>query len=257
MDADAVSTCDTDGTQVLLVMTELAALEGWTPRLLAYRNSGDVTGERANVVGYGAMAFEDRLDLTEAEQGALLEIARSSLVARVQRGQSLQPAAELERRFPRLGAPGMAFVTLREHGELRGCVGSLQATQSLARDVAENASHAAVDDGRFAPVTPAELPRIDVSISVLGEPRPLNHVGVAPDELAQRFGREHPGVVLEVEGRRSTFLPSVWEELSDPVAFLGALCRKQGSPEGCWREPGARYETYGAQHFGVDDRPSP
>jgi AmmeMemoRadiSam system protein B/AmmeMemoRadiSam system protein A len=257
MDADAIAECDTDGTQVLLTMAELAAIEGWTPRLLRAQNSGDVGAERDRVVGYGAMAFEDALDLTGAEEQALLELARTSLEARVRGGGAPPATATLERRFPRLAAPGMAFVTLREHGALRGCIGSLEKTQPLAADVVENAAHAAVDDHRFRPVEPGELSAIDVSISVLSEPRPLDTQHVAPDELARRFGREHPGVLLTFEGRHSTFLPSVWEEISDPVEFLGALCRKQGSAEECWRQPTARYETYGAEHFGEAPARSP
>ena len=257
MDADAVAECDTDGTQVLLTMTELAAIEKWTPRLLRYRNSGDVTGDHDNVVGYGAMAFGDELDLTAAEEQALLELARSSVETRVRAGAALEPPSALTRRFPRLGVLGMAFVTLRKAGELRGCIGSLEPTQSLAADVAENAAHAAVDDRRFSPVAPQELAALELSISVLSDPRPLDTRRLPPDELTRRFGREHPGVVLEFQGRHSTFLPSVWEELPDPVDFLSHLCRKQGAPEACWREPNAHYETYGAEHFGEATAASP
>jgi hypothetical protein len=57
-------------------------------------------------------------------------------------------------------------------------------------------------------------------------------------------------VILEVQGRSSTFLPAVWEELPDPAEFLAALCAKQGSPESCWTTAQARFRTYGAEELG-------
>jgi hypothetical protein len=108
--------------------------------------------------------------------------------------------------------------------------------------------NAAIRDPRFAPVRPDELGDIAVSVSVLDVPRPL--VGVTGDALVKKLGAEHPGLIIEYQGRRSTFLPQVWDELPEPVEFLGHLCRKQGSPAGCWQQPGARFESYGAQVIG-------
>ncbi|MBI2896942.1 MAG: AmmeMemoRadiSam system protein B [Deltaproteobacteria bacterium] len=249
MDADDVARCDTDGTQVLLVMTELAARLGLTPRLLDYRNSGDVTGDRSRVVGYGAMVFEDRLDLGSGEEQALLELARSAIDAKIRDGRDVEVPRALTSRFPRLGTQRGAFVTLKKSGELRGCIGSLAATEPLAEDVAHNAVSAALEDPRFPPVRPDELAKITLSISVLEQPRALDTGGLAPEALLARLGSRRPGVILSYLGRRSTFLPEVWEELPDPGVFLAHLCRKQGSPEGCWRERGARFETYGSEHF--------
>lgn len=248
MDAGEVARCDTDATQLLLVMTELGALQGWTPRLVTYANSGDVTGERGRVVGYGAMVYEDEFRLSAGESQALLALARRALEAKVTQGRDLDVPQTDVARLPRLGTPRGAFVTLRKRGQLRGCIGSLEATQALAEDVVRNASRAAVADPRFLPVEPAELGEIKVSISVLDTPRPL--LGVTGEALARRLGAEHPGLIIEYRGRSSTFLPEVWAELPDAVGFLGHLCRKQGSPEDCWRQPEARFLTYGAQHLG-------
>lgn len=249
MNADDVARCDTDGTQVLLIMTELAARLGLTPRLLEYKNSGDVTGDRSRVVGYGAMVFEDRFDLARGEEQALLELARGAIEAKVREGRDMEVPRALVARFPRLGTLRGAFVTLKKAGDLRGCIGSLEAHEPLAEDVVHNAVSAALEDHRFTPVQPDELGQITLSISVLDEPKRLDTRGLASEDLLERLGASHPGVILSYRGRRSTFLPEVWDELAEPARFLAHLCRKQGSPEECWREPAARFETYGSEHF--------
>ncbi len=250
MNAEAVSRCDTDGTQVLLTMVELAARLGATPRLLAYANSGDVSDDRSRVVGYGAIAFEDRLVLTKEEREALLALARASLERAVKEGRPTDIPGEMAR-FPRLVSDRASFVTLKIGGRLRGCIGSLEARAPLAADVSRNALLAALRDTRFVPVRPEELKRIRVSISVLDSPRPP--VSTSPD-LLRRLGAEKPGVILEVGDRSSTFLPVVWEELPDPAQFLAALCAKQGSPESCWAGADARFRLYGAEEFGEEKR---
>jgi hypothetical protein len=243
MDARDLVRCDTDGTQVLAVMVELAARLGTTPRLVAYANSGDAAGDRGRVVGYGAVAFEDRLALGADERRALLALARASLESAVREGRPAEMPAEVAGRFPRLRAERGTFVTLKARGRLRGCIGALEGREPLAEGVARNALLAALRDPRFPPVKPAELPAIRLSVSVLDPPRPLDAAGPA---LLARLGAERPGVVLEHEGRSSTFLPAVWHELPDPAQFLGALCAKQGAPPTCWASPAARFRTYRA-----------
>lgn len=246
MDARDFVRCDTDGTQVLAVMAELGALLGTTPRLLAYRNSGDVAGDRDRVVGYGALAFEDGVRLTADERSALLSLARASLGRAVRDGVPADVPGEVAFRFPRLRADGAAFVTLKAKGQLRGCIGSLVARQPLLQDVTQHALDAALRDGRFVPVRREELAGIRLSISVLDAPRPLALAGTA---LLERLAATRPGIVLEHEGRSSTFLPAVWEQIPDPAQFLAALCEKQGSPPTCWTRPSTRFQAYGAQEF--------
>jgi AmmeMemoRadiSam system protein A/AmmeMemoRadiSam system protein B len=244
---DDVARCNTDATQVLVTMLELAARLSLTPRLLTYQNSGDTPriGDKSRVVGYGALVWEDRFELGKEEGEVLLDLARKAVETEVKDGRALTIGTDLLERYPRLSTPRGAFVTLRENGELRGCIGSLAPTVPLARDVVDNAINAAIHDSRFSPVKPEELPRIHIDISVLDTPRPLT--GVTGEALVKYLGEKKPGLVIGYKGRRSTFLPSVWEEVTEPLAFLGHLCRKQGSPEGCWREPEAKFETYGSQ----------
>jgi AmmeMemoRadiSam system protein A len=189
----------------------------------------------------------NRAELTREEGDALLALARQSFESKVRNNREISVPPDVLAKFPRLATRGGAFVTLREKGELRGCIGTLEAHRPLAEDVIKNAVSAAIEDPRFSPVTADEIKDIEVSISVLDAPRPL--APLAPDGLLDLFGKTHPGVVLTYHGRRSTFLPEVWDELPDAAEFLGHLCRKQGAPTACFRDSSTRFETYGSQHF--------
>jgi AmmeMemoRadiSam system protein A len=155
-------------------------------------------------------------------------------------------------RWPYLAADRACFVTLRKAGDLRGCIGSLEPRRSLIEDVRLNAVSAAVNDTRFQPVGVGELAEIDYEISILDRPRPLQ--GVTVNELPDWLGKNKPGLIIEYEGRRSTFLPSVWEDLPDPNQFLERLCRKQGSPGDCWRHPSTKLSVYGSIKFAEKDK---
>ncbi len=131
-----------------------------------------------------------------------------------------------------LRATAASFVTLREAGELRGCIGTVDAHRGLGEDVAHNAYAAAYRDPRFAPLAPGACDRIEVEVSVLSQREALE----APSEaaLAASLRPGVDGVVLEFEGLRATFLPQVWDSLPDPVDFLAELRRKARLPARFW-----------------------
>ncbi len=184
-------------------------------------------------------------ELQNPEHGrVLLAIARQSIAEALgKRGPTPLPP----RREPWLDQPGATFITLTEDGELRGCIGSLEAHRPLGLDVWENARAAAFKDPRFPPLAREELPRITVEVSVLGPATPLPVRSEAEALARLRPGRD--GVVLEYPGgagRRgagATFLPQVWEQLPDPASFLAQLKRKAGLPPGFW-SPEIRLSTY-------------
>jgi uncharacterized protein len=145
-----------------------------------------------------------------------------------------------------LRQPGATFVTLRLAGELRGCIGTIEPCRPLGEDVARNARGAAYRDPRFPAVTPMELPRLQVEVSLLSEREPLP-VCDERDALAKlRPGID--GLVLEYGELSSTFLPQVWESLPAPEEFLGELKRKAGLPRGFWH-PGVRLSRYTVEKF--------
>ncbi len=250
-DRERVAKCTTDSTDrnsLLLIMLELARRRGLEPELVTYRNSGDVTGDKRRVVGYGAVVFRPGKRLSAQEQSFLLELARQTLEAYVRERRVHVPDPSELAALPRLKAKGATFVTLEKNGRLRGCIGSLVATRPLWLDVRDNTIAAATRDPRFSPVRPPELDEITIELSVLEPPRPLE-VAV-PGKVIDLLRPGRDGVILEFHGRRSTYLPEVWEQLPDPVTFLSALCRKQGSPSDCWQRPEARFSVYETFHFG-------
>jgi len=145
-----------------------------------------------------------------------------------------------------LQKPGACFVTLTRDGELRGCIGSLEAHRSLGDDLRSNALAAALRDPRFPPLTAAELPQIAIEVSVLSAPQPLAFANEA-DALAKlRPGID--GVIFSAGGRRSTFLPQVWEQLPTAFDFMARLKQKAGLPADYWG-PDVRLATYQVHAF--------
>ncbi len=166
---------------------------------------------------------------------ALIATARGAIDAAFGRPEArVRPHAALDR-------PGATFVTLKQDGELRGCIGSLEAHRLLAIDVRRNALAAAFDDPRFAPLVAPELAVTTVEVSLLS---PASRVEVADEEdLLARLEPGVDGIVLELGRRRATFLPQVWESLPDPRDFIGALKRKAGMPASFW-SPEMRVSRY-------------
>ncbi|MDA8362572.1 MAG: AmmeMemoRadiSam system protein A [Gammaproteobacteria bacterium] len=164
--------------------------------------------------------------MSEALGTALLIIARNTIAL------ALEEACRAYEDAPRLSLPGATFVTLTRGRELRGCIGSLEATRALRTDVQDNAAAAAFRDPRFAPLTQLEFPDTVIEVSLLSQPEPL----AADDEHHARsiLRPGVDGVVLEFGSRRSTFLPQVWEQLPEPHQFLSHLKRKAGLQGDFW-----------------------
>ena len=157
---------------------------------------------------------------------ALLQLARAAIAREF--GQPAAAIADL----PDLHAHGATFVTLTQHGDLRGCIGSLQAWRPLIDDVQDNARNAAFRDPRFAPLAADELPVTRIEVSLLTAPKPMQFASEA-DALAQLRPNED-GVIFSAAGRRSTFLPQVWEQLPTPAEFMARLKQKAGLPASYW-----------------------
>ncbi|BBP01613.1 AmmeMemoRadiSam system protein A [Sulfuriferula nivalis] len=127
---------------------------------------------------------------------------------------------------------GACFVTLTQHGELRGCIGTLEAHRSLLADVKANAQAAAFHDPRFNPLAQTELDSIEIEVSLLSAMQAMQFSSEA-DALAQ-LQPGIDGVVFEFGNYRSTFLPQVWEQLPEPVEFMAHLKHKAGLNPKFW-----------------------
>jgi AmmeMemoRadiSam system protein A len=183
--------------------------------------------------------------LTPDEQHTLLRLARQAMEHAV-RGEK-QPALDGAGLSPRLRAPGAAFVTLTEGGELRGCIGALEPYQALAQDVREHAAAAALEDPRFPPVQAAELERIEIELSCLTVPQKLEYQNA--DQLLSGLRPGVDGVLLRDGFRRATYLPQVWAKIPDKAAFMDSLCEKMGVPADLWRHKYLEIFLYQVEEF--------
>lgn len=177
---------------------------------------------------------------TDARGPTLLALARAAISSAL--GHPMQADATP----PWLQELGACFVTLTQAGQLRGCIGSLQARRSLLADVQANAVAAALQDPRFAPLGLAELPHTEIEVSVLLPMQPLAFTDEA-DALA-RLRPGVDGVVFEYKAYRSTFLPQVWEQLPDRLDFMAHLKQKAGLPPHFWA-PGVHLQRYTVTKF--------
>lgn len=224
--------------------------------VLDRRNSGDIVGDKkSRIVGYSAVAVTLKKERTASEstvdflgpdeKQALLKIARQTLEAYLEKDEKrdFQPASA------KLKEPGAAFVTLRKHGDLRGCIGYMEPIEPLWEMIRNRAIDAATHDTRFHPVTQDELKDIQIEISVLS-PRVL-----VKDPLKEiKIGRD--GVWLELGMSRGVFLPQVpveqnWTTVEE---YLDHLCQKAHVfQRGCWKSKEAQIMRFTALVFGEEE----
>jgi hypothetical protein len=258
LDIQRMQTQEACGKGPILALMQLARAKRWKTKLLDCRNSGDTSGDKSQVVGYAAIAFySDDLPrhsppatsrpaavYRQDERKLLLELARKSLAAAAAGEKSPAVPAGISES---LRQPRACFVTLTIDGQLRGCIGSLAPEEPLAEAVIRRARSAALEDPRFPPVTPQEVKRVHIEISVLSLPRPLEFT--SPEDLLAKLRPGVDGVVLSVGLERATYLPQVWKEIPVKEEFLGSLSRKAGLEESAWRSPDAKVETYHVEAF--------
>jgi AmmeMemoRadiSam system protein A len=187
--------------------------------------------------------MEDKLTLEEKK--TLLRMAREAMECGV-RGEELLPL-DNSSLTPRLREDGASFVTLTMRGQLRGCIGALEPYQPLAEDVREHAIAAALDDPRFPPVTERELNGIEIEVSRLTRPVPLEYKDAS--DLLSKLRPHMDGVILRDAFRRATFLPQVWEKIPDPAEFLENLCYKMGASPDLWRKKHLEVLIYQVEEF--------
>lgn len=174
----------------------------------------------------------------------LLPIARAAIAGALNIPHSADESAGW------LSEHGACFVTLTQEGELRGCIGTLQAHRPLLADVKNNAVAAALHDPRFMPLSRDEFDITEIEISLLSPTQAMSFRDEI-DALTQL--RPHvDGVVLEYQFYRSTFLPQVWEQLPHPQQFMAQLKRKAGLPEDFWHE-GLKLSRYSVTKWRESD----
>jgi hypothetical protein len=261
LDWDAISNSRNRacGALPIEVLLRLARRHGWKPQLLHYSTSAEASGDRQAVVGYAAIAFFGDTAMSDpissaprltAEQGrCLVRLARQTLMERF--GQSL-PKADAEQLAAALAdealnAPCGTFVTLKLRNQLRGCIGTLVARETVVEGIRQNTLNAAFHDPRFRPLSAEEAEQVAVEVSVLTPPAPLAYRD--GQDLIAKLRAHVDGVIIRKGHASATFLPQVWEQLPEPSEFLSHLCMKAGLAADEWRRGKIEVQTYQVQHF--------
>lgn len=250
-----LGTCACGEAPILAAMTAAKALGATHGVVVSYANTGDAVAEdRSRVVGYGAVVFAagdgepDIKALTRpaappsgplqsAEKKVLLKLARQSL----QRFLTTETIPLPRNLAPRLQFPQGVFVTLKQHGELRGCIGHLVGDFPVGLTTVWMAVQAGENDLRFSRVSLKELAGLEIEISVM---TPLKPVAKPTDIVV---GRD--GVVISKNGLSAVFLPQVATEQGWGLAeMLDNLCIKAGLNPGDWKT-GAQFLVFQADVF--------
>ena len=245
------------GGPIVAAMIAAERLGANRAMVLKYANSGDATGDRSRVVGYGAVALVrdsgasgaggQKFGLSQAERDELLRIARTSVETAVKQGKLYELSTV---KSDTLMQERGAFVTLKKQGQLRGCIGYVAPMKPLALTVRDVAAMAAMRDTRFPPVTAQELSELEYEISVLS---PLRRV---LDVKQIRTGRD--GLVIKKGDREGLLLPQVAPEQGwDRMTFLQQTCRKAGLPPGAWQDAETDIFSFTALVFGEHQASAP
>jgi AmmeMemoRadiSam system protein B/AmmeMemoRadiSam system protein A len=242
------------GIRPVVVGMNVAKLCGATKiDVLKYANSGDTAVDRARVVGYASVVFskgtnEDKKGgndamLTKEDKKRLLEIARITVEAVV----SGKKTPQFNEKSPGLKLKNGAFVTLTNKGNLRGCIGAFASRDALYKTIVEMATAACSQDDRFSSVSSDELKDIEIEISVLSEPKPID------DWRKIKLGVD--GVIVRKGFSSGVFLPQVATETGwDLDRFLGELCsQKAGMPRECYKDPETKILTFQADIFNENE----
>ncbi|MCX6556973.1 MAG: AmmeMemoRadiSam system protein B [Candidatus Aminicenantes bacterium] len=224
--------------------------------LADYYKSGDLNGDYSTSVSYASLLFmeggagkaaAESIGLDRAEKKMLLELARSTLEEHFLEKSAASGDEDRFSAHARLKEKRGVFVTLREKGELRGCIGSIIGVEPLYRGVMANALHAALDDPRFEPLPAGELNRVEIEISVMTPLRPIS------DYRSIRLGSD--GVVIRDGHAQAVYLPQVATETGWNLdQFLASLCAKAGLQRDAYQSsPTMQFYVFQAQVFGEKD----
>jgi AmmeMemoRadiSam system protein B/AmmeMemoRadiSam system protein A len=246
------------GSPIVATMIAAKGLGADKAKVLKYANSGDVTGDRSGVVGYMASVMYNSqanpkkekttsqekkvgvdLGLSKEDRKVLMDIAKTTIWCKV-KGEKL-PDFKVD--SPILKEKRGAFVTIKENGQLRGCIGYIEAIKPLYVTIQEMAEAAALNDPRFPPVSPEELNKLELEISVLTPLRKIKDI----NEI--EIGKH--GIVLKKGYHQGVFLPQVATEQGwDRITFLEELCYKAGIyDKNCWKDEDAEIYIYSADVF--------
>ncbi len=193
--------------------------------------------------------MKNRMDsfqsLNEEQGQMLVKLARQTIEERLdKRSIKVDPDSMRDSVFKEKRG---TFVTLTINKQLRGCIGNLDSTNSIVDGIERNAINAAFRDPRFPALKADELDRVDIEVSILTEPQPLEYRD--SKDLLSKLRVNVDGVILRKGSASATFLPQVWEQLPQPEKFLSHLCTKAGLRADTWKKGNLDILTYQVQYF--------
>jgi len=205
---------------------------------LDLRNSGDTAGTKDRVVGYGAYALFDGLILNEKNKAIVFDVINKSIQQGLDKDNGNAYSPETTNHPVQLQQKYAVFITLKLNGQLRGCIGTTEASMPLINAVAQYAYAAAFSDPRFKPLSVEEYENIEISLSILTPATPLPFKD--EHDLVNQLRQNIDGLIIAKNNARATFLPAVWESIKNKQQFLSELKRKAGiktsdSPNKAWR----------------------
>jgi len=259
-----MGSCELCGLMPVTASLLVAEMLGYDKiKTLKYANSGDITGDKAKVVGYvSAVVYKEEIAsaasrprndaaqeikssmLNDSQRNKLLQIARESITSFVKDGKR----KTFIEKDTILSQPMGAFVTLHEAGELRGCIGNMVGHGPLYQTIADMAIEAATGDPRFRKLSAGEIDKIDIEISVLS---PLQRV-----KSADEIKIPGHGVIVKSGFNSGVYLPQVADETGwNKEEFLTSLCAHKArlAPD-AWKDPATEMYIFTAEVFGEGGR---
>ena len=227
---------------LIIMMLTVQEIDADKIKILSYANSGDISGSRQRVVGYGSAIFlkeinnriktkdriMDEINFSKEEKIKLFDIARESIRHALNKKELPSFSVTDENLKKKRGV----FVTLMNKGRLRGCIGYFEANNPLYLIVSRMAAAAATQDYRFAynPVTEDELEEINIKISILSKLKKIDSI----DEIV--VGKH--GIWIKQGMKGGTYLPEVATEMGwDKIKFLEHCCaEKAGLSRDAWKK---------------------
>jgi len=256
-DIEQLATCACGEAPIIAAICTANELGAKGAKIISYCNSGyNPVGTTDRVVGYGAVAIskkiydepaeidtliaDDSYQLNSSDKKFLLKFARNTL-EQYFKTQTVPIPRNMNQK---LKIKRGAFVTLKKHGELRGCIGHMSEDTPLCTLVGAMALQSAFNDTRFRPLAENELEQIEIEISVLTPYKKIKNA----DEIV--LGRD--GVIIKKGNRQAVFLPQVAIETGwSKEVFLDQLCFKAGLKAGDWKN--AELYTFQADVFSEKD----
>ncbi len=234
--------CEACGEIGIKLLLEIVKQKNWKSEIIKYGDSGDITGDNSSVVGYVSVIFMKNSSaetLAKADRSFLLSLARNTIDYAFNNGGKLMPIDENTIPKNLIDKRGV-FVTLNKAKMLRGCIGYIEPIEKLYKAIQLNALSASFEDTRFNPLSENELKDVTIEISILTVPKETEFKDIR---------KNIDGVVLRQGNRGATYLPQVWENVTDTDEFFGSLCQKAGLGKDCYKDSETKFSTYQAEVF--------